>query len=160
MNVELETAEALLDIGVSLPIKEFKIPFTGKRFAPRLIMKRPCLGNQIRIARHYLKIGFTYEEMKAFNKHEEMVFLAKHGKRVSKMIALTICRGAFSGWFLSPFMAWFIRWFVPDAFIQGANLRFITLLGTKDFMNIIRSSEIANPLRPRLSQQRKQRKGS
>lgn len=160
MNVELETAEALLDIGVSLPIKEFKIPFTGKRFAPRLIMKRPCLGSQIRIARHYLQIGFTYEEMKAFNKHEEMVFLAKHGKRVSKMIALTICRGAFSGWFLSPFMAWFIRWFVPDAFIQGANLRFITLLGTKDFMNIIRSSEIANPLRPRLSQQRKQRKGS
>ena len=95
MNVELEAAEALLDIGVSLPLKAVRIPFTGKRFALRMTMKRPCLGNQIRIARHYLKIGFTYEEMKAFNKHEEMVFLAKHGARVSKMIALTICRGAF-----------------------------------------------------------------
>lgn len=155
MNVELEAAEALLDIGVSLPLKTVRIPFTGKSFAPRMTMKRPCLGNQIRIARHYLKIGFTYEEMKAFNKHEEMVFLAKHGVRVSKMIALTICRGALSGWLFAPLMAWFIRWFVPDAFVQGANLRFITLLGTKDFMNIIRSSEIANPLRPRLSQKRK-----
>lgn len=158
MNVELEAAEALLDIGVSLPFKAIRVPFASKRLTLRMTMKRPCLGNQIRIARHYLKIGFTYEEMKAFNKHEEMVFLATHGKRISKMIALTICRGAFSGWFLSPFMAWFIRWFVPDAFIQGANLQFITLLGTKDFMNIIRSSEIANPLRPRLSQ--KEKKGS
>ncbi|WP_270769527.1 hypothetical protein [Bacteroides ovatus] len=155
MNVELEAAEALLDIGVSLPFKAVRIPFTGKRFALRMTMKRPCLGNQIRIARHYLKIGVTYEQMKVFEKHEEMVFLATHGKRISKMIALTICRGAFSGWLFSPFMAWFIRWFVPDAFIMGANLRFITLLGTKDFMNIIKSSEIANPLRPRMSQKRK-----
>ena len=127
MNVELEAAEALLDIGVSLPFKAVRIPFTGKRFALRMTMKRPCLGNQIRIARHYLKIGVTYEQMKVFEKHEEMVFLATHGKRISKMIALTICRGAFSGWLFSPFMAWFIRWFVPDAFIMGANLRFITL---------------------------------
>lgn len=155
MNVELEAAEALLDIGVSLPFKAVRIPFTGKCFALRMTMKRPCLGNQIRIARHYLKIGVTYEQMKVFEKHEEMVFLATHGKRISKMIALTICRGAFSGWLFSPFMAWFIRWFVPDAFIMGANLRFITLLGTKDFMNIIKSSEIANPLRPRMSQKRK-----
>lgn len=158
MNVELEASEALLDIGVSLPFKAIRVPFTGKRLTLRMTMKRPCLGNQIRIARHYLKTGTTYEQMKAFSKDEEMAFLAMNGKRISKMIALTICRGAFTGWLLSPFMAWFIRWFVPDTFIQGANLQFITLLGTKDFMNIIRSSEIANPLRPRLSQ--KGKKGS
>ena len=158
MSVELETSEALLDIGVSLPCKTVKIPFTGKGFTLRMIMKRPCLGNQMRIARHYLKTGVTYEQMKGFNKHEEMVFLAMHGTRISKIIALTICRGAITGTLFTPFMAWFIRWFVPDAFIMGANLRFITLLGTKDFMNIIRSSEIANPMRPRLSQEK--RKGS
>ncbi len=155
MNVELETSEALLDIGVSLPFKELKIPFVRRRFKLRVTMKRPCLGSQIRIARNYLKLGATYEEMKSFTKDQEMEFLARHGKRISKMIALTICRGAFSGWFFSPFVAWVIRWFVPDIFIQGANLRFVTLLGTKGFMNIIRSSEIANPLRPKLSQKRK-----
>ena len=48
-------------------------------------MKRPCLGSQIRIAKLYLQLGITYEEMEQFNKHEEMAFLAIHGKRVSKM---------------------------------------------------------------------------
>lgn len=118
-------------------------------------MKRPCLGNQIRIARHYLKLGHTAEQMEAFTIEEEMGFLAKHGRRISLMIALTICRGAISGLLFTPFMAFVIRWFVPDAFIQGANLRFISLMGTKAFMNIIRSVDAINPLRPRLSQEEK-----
>lgn len=155
MNVELEAAEALLDTGVSLPFKTIRVPFTRKGFTLRVTMKRPCLGSQIRIARQYHKIGVTYKQMKAFSKDEEMNFLALHGKRISLMIALTICRGAFTGWLFAPLMAWVIRWFVPDVFIQGANLRFITLLGTKDFTNIIRSAEIANPLRPKLSQKEK-----
>lgn len=155
MNVELEAAEALLDTGVSLPFKTIRVPFTRKGFTLRVTMKRPCLGSQIRIARQYHKIGVTYKQMKAFSKDEEMNFLALHGKRISLMIALTICRGAFTGCLFAPIMAWIIRWFVPDVFIQGANLRFITLLGTKDFMNIIRSAEIANPLRPKLSQKEK-----
>ena len=151
-NVELEAAEALLDLGVSLPFKELKIPFTRRRLRPRVIMRRPCLGSQIRIARQYLKIAVTHEQMELFTKDEELAFLAKHGRRVSLIIALTICRGFITGWLFAPLMAWFIRWFVPDTFIQGANLRFITLLGTKNFRSIIRSCEIANPLRPRLSQ--------
>ena len=155
MNVELETAEALLDIGVSLPFRTIRIPFTGKGVTFRVTMKRPCLGSQIRIARTYLKTGVTYEQMKAFNKDEEMTFLALHGRHISLMVALTICRGAITGLLFAPLMAWVIRWFVPDTFLQGANLRFVSLLGTKDFTNIIRSSEIAKPLRPRLSQKRK-----
>lgn len=158
MNVELEAAEALLDTGVSLPFKTIRVPFTRKGFTLRVTMKRPCLGSQIRIARQYHKIGVTYKQMKDFSKDEEMNFLALHGKCISLMVALTICRGAFTGWLFAPLMAWIIRWFVPDVFIQGANLRFITLLGTKDFTNIIRSAEIANPLRPKLSQQKE--KGS
>lgn len=155
MNVELEAAEALLDIGVSVPFKEIRVPFTRKHIRLRLTMKRPCLGSQIRIARHYLKLGYTAEQMEAFTKEQEMAFLAIHGRRLSLMIALTICRGAVSGLLFAPIMAFVIRWFVPDAFIQGANLRFISLLGTRSFTNIIRSVEAINPLRPRLSQQEK-----
>lgn len=154
-SIELEASEALLDIGVSLPFKSFKIPFTRKCISLRITMRRPCLGNQIRIARQYLKLGVTYEQMQAFGKEEEMAFLAIHGKRISKMIALTVCRGFVSGWLLSPLMAFIIRWFVPDVFIQGANLRFITLMGTRNFLNIIKSVERTNPLKPKLSQKRK-----
>ena len=71
-NVEIEAAEALLDVGVSLPFLQFKMPFRKKPVSIRVTMKRPCLGSQIRIARLYLQLGITYEEMEQFNKHEEM----------------------------------------------------------------------------------------
>lgn len=156
-NVEIEAAEALLDVGVSLPFLQFKIPFREKPLSIRVTMKRPCLGSQIRIAKLYLELGVTHEEMEQFNKHEEMAFLAIHGKRVSKMVALTICRGAISGIF-AGFIAWLLRWFVPDKYLQGANQRFVSLLGTKSFTRIIESVQIANPLKPRTSQEEK--KGS
>lgn len=153
-RIELEAAEALLDIGVSVPFKEVRIPFRKKPLKLRLTMRRPCLGNQIRIAWTYLKIGVTYEEMQVFDKHMEMEFVAKHGKKVAKMIALTICRGLIIGLLFTPIMTFVVLWLVPDRFIQGANLKFITLMGTKAFMNIIRSTERVNPLKPRLSQKR------
>lgn len=154
-SVEIEAADALLDVGVSLPLLRFKIPFKKKPVSFRVTMKRPTLGSQIRIAKLYLQLGCTYEEMEQFNKHEEMAFLAIHGKRVSKMIALTVCRGAITSVLFSGVVAWIIRWFVPDAYLQGANLRFITLLGTKSFMRIIESVQISNPLKPKESQKRK-----
>lgn len=77
-QIEIEAAEALLDIGVSLPF--FKIPFTRK--VVRLTMRRPCLGGQIRLARLYLQTGVTYERMLEFTKHEELAYMALHGRRV------------------------------------------------------------------------------
>lgn len=154
-EIEIEAADALLDVGVSLPLLRIKIPFWRKSLQIRLTMKRPCLGNQIRIAKLYLETGTTHEAMERFNKHEELAFMALHGVRISKMVALTICRGKLSGWLLTPIVAWLLRWIVDDRWIQGANLRFITLLGTKSFMNIIGSVERVNPLAPRTSQKRK-----
>lgn len=152
MNTEREAAEALLDDGVSVPFKEFRLPFVRKPIQFRLTMRRPCLGSQIRIAKEYLALGTTYEQMQAFTLEQEMEFVARHGKRLSKMIALTVCRGAISGRLFAPIVSYFIRWFVADVFMQGANVQFITLLGTKNFMNIIRSVEMVNPMKPRLSQ--------
>jgi len=154
-KIGIEAAEALLDMGVSLPFKEVRIPFTSWKKTIRLTMKRPCLGNLIRIGRLYLSLGVTYDEMKKFSKEQEMEFLAKNGKTISKMIALVILRGAFSGYLFAPLLAWMIRWCMSADFIVGANTNFVCLLGTKNFMNIIRSCEIANPLRPRLSQTKK-----
>lgn len=152
--MQIEAAEALLDVGVSLPFFKVKIPFKKKPLQIRLIMKRPCLGSQIKIAVLYLTLGVTYEQMLEFDKHQEMEFLAVHGKTVSRMVARTIVRGPISGLFAGV-VAWLLRWFVSDEYIQGANTRFITLLGTKSFTNIIRSVQISNPLKPRLSQKQK-----
>lgn len=144
--IQKEAADALLDVGVSLPL--FRIPFT--RRLVRLTMRRPCLGSQIRIAKKYLSLGCTCEEMEKFTKAEEMAFLARHGQTISEMIALTILRGYLSGMLYKP-LAFILRWFVRDEFLQGANLRFVSLLGTRSFLNIIRYAEAYNPLKPNLS---------
>lgn len=117
------------------------------------------LGGQIRLARLYLQTGITYERMLAFTKHEELAYMALHGRRVSKMVSLTICRGAFSTWLFSGLLAWLLRWFVDDEYLRAANMQFLRLLGTKSFMSIIRSISTANPMRPRLSRERR-KKGS
>ena len=122
-------------------------------------MRRPCLGGQIRLARLYLQTGITYERMLEFTKHEELAYMALHGRRVSKMVSLTICRGAFSTWLFSGLLAWLLRWFVDDEYLRAANMQFLRLLGTKSFMSIIRSISTANPMRPRLSRERRE-KGS
>ncbi|MCM1439267.1 MAG: hypothetical protein NC131_08735 [Roseburia sp.] len=154
-EIEIEAADALLDVGVSLPLLQIKLPFHRKKLELRLTMKRPCLGNQIRIARLYLETGVTHAEMEKFDKHEELAYLSKNGARVSKMVALTICRGKLSGWLLTPVVAWLLRWIADDRWLIGANMRFVSLLGTRNFMNIIASVERVNPLRPRASQKAK-----
>lgn len=154
-EIEIEAADALLDVGVSLPLFSIKLPFRKRPLQIRLTMKRPCLGNQIRIARLYLETGVTHADMERFDKHEELAYLSKNGTKVSKMVALTICRGRLTGWLLSPVVAWLLRWIVDDRWLIGANVRFISLLGTRNFMNIIASAERVNPLRPRASQKAK-----
>lgn len=153
--VELEAAEALLDIGVSVPLKTFRLLFCKKRFMFRLTMKRPCLWNMIKIASLYLEMNITHNQMKDFTKDEEMAFIALHGKRVSQMVALTFCRdGIFSSFLYKP-LAWFLRRTVQDIFLQGAFMHFVSLMGAKSFIRIINSVEIANPMQPKLSQKKK-----
>lgn len=153
-KVEVEASEALLDIGVSIPLFQWKNPFRKKPISLRLTMRRPCFGNQIRIARKFLSMGVTYEQMQNFTKEEQLEFIAQYGKTVAQMVALTICRGKLSGIF-APLLAWLLLWLVDDTFLLLANLHFIPLIGTQHFTNIIKSLEWSNPLRPRLSQKRK-----
>lgn len=153
-QVELEASAALLDIGVSIPLLQWKIPFTKRHITLRLVMRRPKFGTQIRIARKFLSMGVTYEQMQHFTKDEQLQFIARYGKTVAQMVALTICRGKLSGIF-APLLAWLLLWLVNDTYLLLANLHFIPLIGTENFTNIIKSCEWSNPLRPRLSQKKK-----
>lgn len=114
-NVELEAAEALLDVGILLPLLRFRLP-GGRERVLRVTMRRPCLGGQMRIVRHYLKLGITAREWDAFSEDEERAFFDRHAKRLSLILALTICRGYLSGLLLAPVVAWLIRWKVPSEY--------------------------------------------
>lgn len=154
-QIEREGAEALLDIGVSVPLKSLRLPFRKRRVEIRVTMKRPTLGGQIRIAREWLKMGVTSEAMWKMSKEEEMRFIAEKGKGVSRMIALTICRGWWSRKLLTGAVAWAIRNWMETEYLSAVMKKFVGLMGTDPFIPIIRSAEAANPMKLRLSRRRK-----
>ncbi len=154
-QIQIEAADALLNAGISVPLKEFRLPFKKKPVRLRLRMKRPYMSGQMKIARTYLSMGVTAAEMDNFTKEEEMAFLVKHGVAVSRIIAYAICVNALSQYLFVGLVAWFIRHFVEHRFIMLAFRSFTRLMGTKAFMTIIRSVEIANPLKLRLSHEKK-----
>ena len=130
-NVELEAAEALLDVGILLPLLRFRLP-GGREWVLRVTMRRPCLGGQMRIVRHYLKLGITAREWDAFSEDEERAFFDRHAKRLSLILALTICRGYLSGLLLAPVVAWLIRWKVPSEYRIEAQRWFRRMRGTRE----------------------------
>lgn len=146
-QVQQEAAEALLNVGVSLPLKEFRLPFRKRPVILRVTMRRPCMSGQIEIARTYLSMKVTSSQMEAFSKEEQMRFLADNGAGICRMIALTLGRPAF----VRP-LAWFVRHFVRYEYQMAAVSKFVSLMGTDPFIPIIRSAERANPLTARLSQ--------
>ena len=154
-QIQREGAEALLDVGVSVPLKAIHIPFRKTPLELRVTMKRPCMSGQLHIARTYLSMGVTSEEMWNFTKEEEMQFLVKQSKPLSRMIAYMICRGYLARKIAVGVTAWFIRNFMSYEYQLEVMKKFVTLMGTDPFIPIIRSAEMTNPMKLRLSQKKK-----
>lgn len=147
--IQHEGAAALLDRGVSVPLKDIHVPFIKRPIKLRVTMRRPRMGGLMRLAQVYLSLGVTAAEIKQFTK-EEMAFIALHGKRISRMIAYTLCRGWWSRHFLVGFTAWWVRNWMEKEYLEAAMHNFIMLLGTDPFTSIIRSAEKMNPMKLRL----------
>lgn len=150
-RIQREGAEALLDAGVSLPLKDFRLPFRKKSLRFRLTMKRPTLSRQIKIAHAYLSMDTTATDLEAMNHKEQMQFLAQHGKTLSRIIALTMERWWLPVWLLS----WLVRHYMKWEYQKAAFSQFVQLMGTQSFIPIIRSAEMTNPMKLRLSQKKK-----
>ena len=78
-KVQREASEALLDLGVSLPLKEWRLPFMKRPVRWRVTMRRPRLAGQICIVRLYLSMGVSPEEVSSFAGRERLEFLARNG---------------------------------------------------------------------------------
>ncbi len=147
-KIQREGAEALLDAGVSLPLKDLRIPFRKEPLRFRLTMKRPTLARQIKIAHAYLTLDTTAEELEKMDQEGQMAFLARHGKTLSRIIALTMERWWLPVWLLS----WLVRHLMKWEYQKAAFAQFVLLMGTQSFIPIIRSAEMTNPMKLRLSQ--------
>lgn len=151
--IELEAADALLDSGVSVPLKRWKLPWRKHPLELCVTMKRPRLRGQIQLAKEYLKMGID-PGWQPKDKTEELAFVSQHGKAVSRLLAYTVCRGYVSRHVGIPLTAWVLRNFVEWRYLMAMFQTFERLMGTKDFMRIISSAARANPMTPRLSQAR------
>lgn len=149
--IQKEGAEALLDRGVSLPLKDIRLPFRRTPLKFRVTMRRPTLGGQIRIAELYLSLDTTAAALRRLDTDGQMRFISEHGRTVSRMVAVTLCRGPLRRKFLEGPVAWFLRHFVSHTYMLAAMTHFVLLMGTEPFTNIIRSAEIVNPMKARLS---------
>lgn len=158
-SVELEAAEALLDVGISLPLFRIRTPWC-KGWTWRVVMRRPCLGSQMRIARQFLKLGITSRQVERFTDDQERDFFVEHLRELSMMVAYAVCRGYLSGLILAPVVAWLIRWKMPPEYLIEAQRWFRKLRSTRDFTDIIASVEAINPFRPAASQSKSPTSGS
>lgn len=153
MNEELKATEALLDIGVSVPLRPIR--FRRWKITPRVTVKRPPLGGLLRLLRVWFSFNTTIEQLDKMDKTEQLRFIEKHGRAVSKFVALAVCNGYVSGKVFAPLLAWFLRWRChPDALLYTVSV-FMNLLDAKSFMTIIRSGAAINVAGPRLSQKKK-----
>ena len=150
-QIQREGAEALLDAGVSLPLKDIRLPFLKTPLRLRLTMKRPTMERQIQMAQTYLSMETTLKEFTSLDYNGQMVFLTKHGKKLSRIIALTMGHW----WLPISVLSWFVRRFMKWEYQKNAFEQFVTLMGTQSFIPIIRSVELTNPMKLRLSQRKK-----
>lgn len=148
--IQREGAEALLDAGVSVPLSGLRLPFRRKPL--RLTLRRPTLGGQIALAREWLKMGCTLDSLWQMTKEDEMRLLAEHGKTLSRMVAICLCRGTWRRRLLVRPWAWVVREWMPAPLLCDIIRKFVALMGTDPFLDIIRSAEAVNPMKLRLSQ--------
>lgn len=159
-NVELEAAEALLDVGILLPLLRFRLP--GGRGAGAARNDAAPLPGRADAHRTPLpEAGNHGPGMGCFLRRRGGVpFFDRHAKRLSLILALTICRGYLSGLLLAPVVAWLIRWKVPSEYRIEAQRWFRRMRGTRDFTSIIESAESIDPFRYEASRPKRAGKGS
>lgn len=150
-NFEIEglAAKILADNGISLPLRLL----SGKHI--RWVMRVPNLESRIRMAKMYLKMGVTYDELKEYTFEQKLEFMTKHTSTVSRMVAYTIIRSWLFGWMLNRPVAWMLRNCMHPVALEESFMLAIACMNTVPFGNIIRLAEVMNLMLPNLSQNAK-----
>ena len=157
--VRREAADALLDRGLSIPLLTLRLPFRRKPWQLRAVMRRPRLGGMLLLAREYLALGVTAGQFERMSREEQMAFLVKHGRRLSRMAALTLCRGRLSCLLLARPLSWWVRWKLKPELLRAAVADFLFQFDTRPFTNTISLAERTNPMKPRLSHEAERSQG-
>lgn len=149
-NFEIEglAAKIMADNGISLPLRLLG----GKHI--RWVMRIPNHESRIRISVMYLKMGVTYDDLKAYSFEQKLEFMVKHTRTVSRMVAYSIVRGWFLGRILNRPVAWMLRNCMHPAALEEAFIIAISTMNTIPFGSTIRLAQVMNLMLPNLSQRK------
>jgi hypothetical protein len=153
MNEEKKATEALLDIGLSVPLRPVR--FRKWKWIPRVTIYRPPLGGMLRILQIWFSLNTTVEQLDKMNATERLRFKMGHGRDVSKMVALCICSGFLNGKLFVPMLAWFLHWRCHEETMLYVVTEYMRLQDTKSFTTIIKLVAATNVAAPRVSQRKR-----
>ena len=146
-DVEIKTVDTILDKGVRVPIPA---PFLFRVFGIRtiaLVVRRPVMGNMLRISGMYLKMGIG-DELKEQDMNNWIALFRRTAKPASRIVAIGILRGRVSGWLFCRPLAWWLRWHTDSRQLSELADLLVALSGVQDFMNTItflREMKITSP---------------
>lgn len=149
MKGEEQFNNLLLDLGVSIPLR----PILG--YTPRLVMKTPYSGTLLRISKLYISMGVSKKSLDNMTYEDKMLLHAKHGEKIALMVAFAIIRGFIPGLLFARLLAFILLWQMKPVMLHEAWYQLLSLLDTKSFIDIIRSADQINLMKPKLSQQKK-----
>lgn len=128
-QIQREGADALLDIGVSVPLKAFHIPFRKSPLELRVTMRRPYMSGQILLPGHICRWGSPVRRCGVQQGGGNAVsgLSRQGGEPYGGLYPLS---WPFSRRVLLRPVAWLIRNFMEQRYLVGAIKRFVSLMGT------------------------------
>lgn len=140
-NIELLGATALLNGGISIPLRTLIGTF-------RVTVKIPSTEDLVRVSAMYLKMDVTKEELDGYTFEQKARFIVMHGGEVSRMVAFGIARRWPPGTIKNRIVAWMLRKYMHPVEMQEAWMRILSTIGLGAFENITASVEAVNRMAP------------
>ena len=117
-------------------------------------MRIPALRSRCPMARMYLKLVVSHEDLRTYTFEQKLEFMVKHTKTVIRMVAYAIVRGWVLGWLLNRPVAWMLRSCMHPAALEEAWMSALSTMSTVPFGNTIRLAEVMSLTAPNLSRRK------
>lgn len=137
--VEKYAADTILQRGVKVKIPA---PFVLRLFRKKhihLILKSPYEGTMHRVASYYLSTGITTDALEGITLEKALELQAKHGKTISKAIAVALLNGYVKGWLFTKMLAHYLRWHLKPEELFTLTTLIVVHGGVQDFINTTKS---------------------
>lgn len=154
-QIEKFAADTLLQKGVQIKIRA---PFLLRCFGKKTIgltVTSPMEGTMHRVASYYLSTGLTIDDLEDVTVEKALVLMTKHGKLISKAVAVAVLNGYYTGYLFTKILARYLRWHCKSNELFLLVNILLLYGGVEDFINITKSVRAMKLTTPTMGHQKK-----